>query len=284
MSREDRNLTYPGYRLAVRGRRLSNLREDLIRQPFWWYAHYTRAEVALNHILPAGKLRMSPYRNMRDPVENKDLTLVTGLAGTSLAASPGIARLRDLHGAIRLLSFTAGHDEYGSDALFSCAWARPRMWEQYADQHKGVCLLFWRYDLDESLRSELGRLGRYYLRRVRYTPGGFATSQGRGSVISLAAHDVERSAILGELHTYRSDFFFLKASDWASETEYRAVLMEAQAEYAFVSYGRGLVALVLGELFPSSLIPIAEKACADAGVALRLITWSDGIPSLEEVD
>jgi hypothetical protein len=42
-------------------------------QPVGRLAHYTRAEVALEHILPSGALRMSPYLLMNDPVENKDL-------------------------------------------------------------------------------------------------------------------------------------------------------------------------------------------------------------------
>lgn len=35
--------------------------------------HYTSAETALRHILPAGTLRMNPYGAMRDPLENKEI-------------------------------------------------------------------------------------------------------------------------------------------------------------------------------------------------------------------
>src|SRR5687767_13141736 len=38
--------------------------------------HYTRAETALNYILPARTLRLNPYRAMRDPLENKELPLM----------------------------------------------------------------------------------------------------------------------------------------------------------------------------------------------------------------
>ena len=34
-------------------------------------AHYTTAEAAFEHILPEERLRMSPYADMRDPIENK---------------------------------------------------------------------------------------------------------------------------------------------------------------------------------------------------------------------
>ena len=36
--------------------------------------HYTRAEAALEHIIPSGNLHMSPYARMRDPLENHELT------------------------------------------------------------------------------------------------------------------------------------------------------------------------------------------------------------------
>jgi Protein of unknown function (DUF2971) len=41
-------------------------------------------------------------------------------------------------------------------ATFDCAWARPRMWEQYGDNHTGACLLFDRGRLEASLRNEVG--------------------------------------------------------------------------------------------------------------------------------
>ena len=36
--------------------------------------HYTRAEAALEHIIPSGNLHMRPYARMRDPLENHELT------------------------------------------------------------------------------------------------------------------------------------------------------------------------------------------------------------------
>jgi hypothetical protein len=41
--------------------------------------HYTSADAALDHIIPEGKLRMSPYARMRDPLENRELTFVGSL-------------------------------------------------------------------------------------------------------------------------------------------------------------------------------------------------------------
>jgi hypothetical protein len=45
------------------------------------YAHYTSAEVAFEHVLPGSRIRLSPYRRMRDPAENKDIVPGTGGRG-----------------------------------------------------------------------------------------------------------------------------------------------------------------------------------------------------------
>lgn len=44
---------------------------DLALDPAAYLCHYTRADVAFEHILPSQELRMSPYARMRDPFENR---------------------------------------------------------------------------------------------------------------------------------------------------------------------------------------------------------------------
>jgi hypothetical protein len=44
-----------------------------LNKPEGLLAHYTSAGVAFEHVLPTHCLRMSPYRYMRDPIENKDI-------------------------------------------------------------------------------------------------------------------------------------------------------------------------------------------------------------------
>ena len=56
-------------------------REYTFEKPEGLLAHYTSAAVAFEHILPSGQLRMSPYRHMRDPAENKDIVPGTAWAG-----------------------------------------------------------------------------------------------------------------------------------------------------------------------------------------------------------
>jgi hypothetical protein len=108
-------------------------------------AHYTDASAAFEHILPTGKLHMSPYRLMRDPVENKDILPSIAWRGDPPDAGRAIdevyAQLKAARDRMRVLSFTHDADRRAEYAGFDCCWSRPRMWEQYGDKHRGVCLL-----------------------------------------------------------------------------------------------------------------------------------------------
>ena len=56
-------------------------RHYTLRKPEGLLAHYTSAAVAFEDILPTGKLRMSPYKRMKDLAENKDIVPGTAWRG-----------------------------------------------------------------------------------------------------------------------------------------------------------------------------------------------------------
>jgi Protein of unknown function (DUF2971) len=228
---------------------------------------------------------MSPYRNMRDPVENKDVVFGTAFYGHQVE-SPEAALMdvtsgiNGVRNGMRLLSLTHDATQYeGLDRVFGCSWARPRMWEQYGDNHRGAVLVFRRESLDAALHADLNRLGVHYMGEVEYTPAGLAGSDARHIIDDRIFKSETRPAAIGEfIEKHHRDLFFLKTDDWATEYEYRAVLLDPSNAYAYVSYGEALVAVVLGERFPEWQLPGADRACAAAGVELRRILWEDGRP------
>ena len=155
--------------------------DDLL-DPDRWFCHYTKAETAFDAIIPSGNLRMSAYGRMRDPFESKNLAFVAG-AGWGDADTQSqrfdelqtaVARVRT---PMRMLSLSMGTG-YENPVLkfFACPWAKARMWEQYAENHAGVCLIFDRAAMTTALRSALEPDGEHWDAPVRYTPGGFAAS------------------------------------------------------------------------------------------------------------
>jgi hypothetical protein len=264
-----------------------------LAEPGDWLAHYSTADVVFAHILPTGQLRMSPYRTMRDPLENKKLPITVAWRGHSRddaakAVNRVVASINRLRDDVRVLSLTRDATvSKGPNLYFGCCWARPRMWEQYGDNHRGACLIFRRRALESALRADLhqhGLHGLHYLGKVYYTPAGFAGSRARSIIDDRIFNNDTRDVATGQfIEEHKRDLFFLKTDDWATEFEYRAVLLKPKDEYAYVSFGDALAAVVVGERFPVWQLAGAHNACMDTGVQLKQIGWQHGLPRLVDV-
>ncbi len=187
-------------------------------------AHYTTASAAFEHIVPSGELRLSPYRYMRDPAENKDVIPGTAFWGDRPDAEAGwlatVAEIKRIRDGCRVLSMT--DDVAESLDNFGSCWARPRMWEQYADAHRGVCLVFHRERLIEALHRELESVGSFFRGSVRYTPAGIADSEINTIVDDRIFDPAQRGRAIDKyIDLNWSELFFLKSDDFASEHEYR---------------------------------------------------------------
>lgn len=228
------------------------------------FAHYTTASVAFEHVLPERRLRLSPYRYMRDPAENKDLVPGTAFWGAQPGSEQGwletVAELKRIRDGCRVLSLT--EDAGDAPDNFGACWARPRMWEQYADAHRGVCLVFDRPRLVTALHLELESVGSFFRDSVRYTAAGIAESATTTIIDDRIFDPKQRTRAVNE-HIYNNygDFFFLKSDDFASEREYRVVLLASADEFAYVGYRDALVAVIVGERFPSGSAP-GRASCA----------------------
>ena len=150
-----------------------------------WLCHYTTADTAFEYILPERRLRMSPYRLMRDPLEERDLAFAAAFFPDATPGAEGgywmfMERIAQIRGEMRLLSLTMDADHHDADAhLYAFGWARARLWEQYARNHAGVCLVFNRERLQAALRSSLDAQGTCYDGAVEYSPRGFYDSASR---------------------------------------------------------------------------------------------------------
>lgn len=128
---------------------------DLL-EPGRFFYHYTTWHAASEHILPTGRLRLSPYELMNDPLEAQPpsigagVTLPSGddellsLAGLKhVEVQEAVARIRRHSKLLSLAVDSPWATEIkGSDRRFGMGWARAPMWQHYADNHRGVCLIF----------------------------------------------------------------------------------------------------------------------------------------------
>jgi Protein of unknown function (DUF2971) len=264
-------------------------RDAELLDPQRFLCHYTRAEIAFSHILPSGRLRMNPYLLMRDPFESRHPHFwvprgIHGDADHNLHVDV-VNEIGFRRGRYRLLSLTRGDERTGTarEVPFRCPWGRPRMWEQYADNHAGACLVFHRTAILDAICGELA--DDYWHGRVDYTTAGFSTSRAVELDLDIFRDDVT-AASTRHIDMHHRDLFFLKTDDWASEYEYRVVYRAVTDASQWtppphdVRYGDSLRYVLLNvDRFPAWQLLGAVRAIEQAGAKYRTMAWDAGQPS-----
>jgi Protein of unknown function (DUF2971) len=262
---------------------------DLDRERYFF--HYTSREAAFEHILPTGRLRRSPLTHVNDPLENRPW-LFPGAYLVDEDSPDADARkaslFRFVRGALRIwdaskllaLSIDAprGLGYQGRAEPFGRGWARARMWDQYAEGHRGVCLLFDREKLTEAVRAlqEQG-LGATYHGPVKYTNEGPLGSSLSLDLQALPA-EITPHVVAEFIDEHNEVLFFLKTSDWDTEFEYRFIVVSSRQEDVLVDYGDAFAAVIVGERFPPWQRASGVEACQRAGVEALRLDWSTRRP------
>ena len=242
-------------------------------QPGDFFFHYTTRQAAFQHILPALQLRLSPALVMRDPLESNP-ALVSGswyvsddpkaqraVEATVMQASLDLQQLRRCS---KVLCLTIDALDYVGDAeIFGRGYARARMWEQYAEKHKGVCLMFRRGDFEASVLEQLrSRSPESWGHAVTYKHRGILEDAAATVLLpsNLRATDLRSD----HLRKHLQSIFFTKLTDWQSEHEYRFVESSWNERRTFVDIGDTLAGVILGWRFPGWQTPGVSPYATDS--------------------
>ncbi|HQX51560.1 MAG TPA: DUF2971 domain-containing protein [Planctomycetaceae bacterium] len=251
--------------------------------------HYTTADTAFNGILQTHKLRLSPFANVNDPRESKDWQI--GMAGGP-GGTPSFDVLGTFNAEInnaakvkcKLLCFATDGAGCRSDkfstAMFSRGFAHPRMWAQYGQNHKGLCLVFDRIQLGLEIQKQLGKKGPVIEGKVVYTD----FDRREASAFQLRYDEIHDQDVVSysKLHiiAHHDVLFFQKSMDWAAESEYRWVFVDTNDGYVHVDFGQSLVAVVRGADHRNTRE--TARTLRDLGIRLSQICWTNGVPMAGE--
>ena len=251
--------------------------------------HYTDFGAA-RKILQSQTFLMNPYSRMRDPLENRALPRLLRYHPDSttenlLPIEEARSTLAELRGQMRILSFTSDVSGYDapSEVLFGKGYARPRMWETYADIHRGVCFVLDAQSVAEGwMRGQLQSIGGTNISPVKYSPTGFI-GDPVVTLPDIPDDDRAAEALCNHLDLHNEAFWFLKLCDWNTEFEYRLVVFPenvADDEPVFVNIGQALKAVVVGALVPKEGLAEMDELCEPNGVGVHQLDWRSGRPSL----
>jgi len=199
--------------------------------------HYSKASIAIDHILFNKQLKFSERKNSIDPTESRRASrsiITTGayvdqkkdkkFYDESNLLNSSLSNLENLFNQICFCKNNIGHD-FSSEHYYSqfegheeiFGFTKPRMWERYADNYSGVCIAFSKKKilaLNET-KFELICKDVEYLkynelacRKVDYISGNYLLKVGFDKYKESINHIAESS-------------FFCKHVDYKGENEFR---------------------------------------------------------------
>jgi hypothetical protein len=249
--------------------------------------HYTKPDVALDHVLPEGRLRLTAPVGLNDPFESGRLETMIGNdapppGGRVGHVFPEASELMRNRCRLTCLTLSGSYDQ-GPDG-FGDGFAKARMWAQYADLHKGVCIALDQERLRSSAEAAAAANGlRLYEGAIRYGVGSAIGSPGRSPLLPLVvpssrADDLPR--LFEEWFPVLAHrYYFTKAPDWSTETEYRFLMHGDVKEYEYIDVRSAVKAIFCGPQFPDPRLPdvcAQYPELAEAGRVYK-IRWSNSV-------
>ncbi len=262
-----------------------------VTDPEKYLYHYTSAGTAIAHILKNQTLRLSPYTSTNDPKESKQwlFDFISYIDNSDLAEQQRDEMSEWLSGALkrdtRLVCFSRDTNPLTGNHLldiFNRGYCKPRMWAQYGDKHKGVCLVFDSQRLQQQIGAQLAAHAPLMRGAVQYRDRGIAGDIFDDHAFTI---NVDELKVYGKdgypgvhLTRHHHKLFFEKMTDWAAEDEYRWIAFSKSPEPLHLSYGNALVGIMFGDDTSDDHKREVAKLTSGKGIELRSLRWKNHSP------
>lgn len=255
--------------------------------------HYTSADIALNHILKNGTLKLNSFSEVNDPREKKewDISPIVSVdKNLSLEEYDEIARdiSSILKNNAKIVCFCRDKDasigKWQPQALLDRGFAKPSMWHHYGGKHSGLCLMFDKNKLSESIGKQLDK--NYLVSgKVSYSNEGILPKFANDPfIINLTKANNNESYLTAiECHhtNWHSKLFLQKLIDWENEDEYRWIYRDINSHPVYVNFEDALEAIVIGEHFSDTHYENILRYCVKYHADVAKLNWHNGYPKIE---
>jgi len=253
--------------------------------------HYTKTSIVIEHILHAKKFKLSLLKDTNDPREYKFKIFNT--AGISL--DPTVTRElsnkaqtvidRILRCEYRVMSFCSNQkptlilsdgNSVEDVHYYSQGWDKSRMWSQYGENHRGICLVFSKEELKKTFDERQVQIKKHEANYVKYLQqDGFDWGTGTLDGNRLESEGVE-AYLFNHIMENSEGFFFRKHIDYRDEAEFRVVVFDPEKKLECIDISTSLKGVIVGDRTPEPYIPLINKMCKDIKVESRKAYWSRG--------
>lgn len=240
--------------------------------------HYTTRETALEKILPSGEIMLNVLEKTNDPREylNWSVTVVGGSDDMKPFWQTCALVNKNRKHKTKVFCLTLDDLEPKRFGLLRRGFARSRMWAQYGEKHKGMCLVFDKSALEAEIIKTAVSSDNCFCRPVQYTDQDF------GIELNFNSMGESESEILHGVDLYIREnvdrLFFTKLHDWRDEMEYRAMIYDERTSPVFAAIGSCLKGIVLGPEFSPVYYPIAKAFGRRYAVDIGVLNWLAGPP------
>ena len=248
--------------------------------------HYTTREILFENIIPSGMLKMGLFGSTNDPKESKEWYFGIECIGDNPIQAIKIEEefqnkinsLAKKHYKVSCFTKDKEKEASNSFSIFHRGFAHSRMWAQYADNHKGVCLILDKNNLHETIHKELGQIGKIWHGTVKYeNKPAINIEEFKTTYEEINSNGIESTA-RKHLEMFYNKLFFHKVKDWSDENEYRYLLFSNDSKQHYFSITNSIKGICLGvdfnEIYIYSILPF----CKENNVDVAKIQWHNSEP------
>jgi hypothetical protein len=246
--------------------------------------HYTGREVALEEILYRDCFRFSSLTNANDPYEYKSKMIGAGgwsWNGEVERKAQEVCRVLDRLLSEHVYYVSCCSNTFENTVIRDRGYEKSRMWSQYGESHKGICLALSKHKLvnlvtkgfpqseyscyhgSVSYREHSGKPKKYGSVRIDHD-----------TFVNITPFELA----VCHLEKYYGELLLSKERDYQDEREYRVVLLrkELDPEQSTIPEFRisdCLIGVILGDRFPKVYLPAIRRLSEKMGFEYRKLHW-----------
>lgn len=224
--------------------------------------HYTNTTVFFEHILPEMKLRLSPLENMNDPTEYKK-PLFTYMSFGSAKSDRTLlkkaeTRLNELKLKMcKIACFCSNVKDSTKGYLKS------RMWTQYGDNHKGICLVFSKKAINSIIKKN------YKFDKVNYDiPSPLSDFEIEYGKLEHQGINLYFDYYFEKMY---KKIFFAKVTDYCDESEFRLLkrVKNKNIIFDYIDIRSCLKGIIIGDKCHQTYNDIFDRIIKNQRIEIR---------------
>jgi len=248
--------------------------------------HYTEKAKAVEKILKDNCFKFSTYKDSNDPYEYRSKYI--GIGGWNWLDDTENYGFQILNEVEKVFNENPAYlaycmNRYSKGVLIHQGFLKSRMWSQYGENHSGVCLVFSKKKLIETIYKKFDSEDFLIYEGIVDYKDKLGKSYSAFQIQldwPESANNSPYNITVSHIDKYHTALFFRKLKEYIDETEYRIVLLrtneQANIELDF-DITDSLMGIILGDQFPLVYKPAIEKLCASKNIYCRKLVWTNQI-------